>query len=133
MDLRLMTIILILLVLPLQFALGAGRLVCVSDHHVSYSCHESDSSFGRVSDHLREPDVGSDTECGNCMDLPIGDSPAMPLPVALQGFQLHWVEAQFWFGVLDPPQVFIPFRYAGRGKSSPFGARAFALTISPRC
>jgi len=128
-----MTIIFMLLLLPLQSALGTGRLICVSDQHVGYTCHDNEPASDRIADELHEPAVVSDTECGNCVDMPIGDSPIMKSSAAVQGFELQWAVAQFWFGVFDPPRVSIPLRYGGRGEASPFSARAFALTISPRC
>jgi len=126
-----MTVILTILLVPLQFALGTGRVVCVSDHHVGYSCHEAEPGADRIADDIQEHDVAA--ECDNCVDMPVGNSRAVPLPAALQGLQFHSAVAQVWFGQLDPPQLWIPLRYAGSEEPSPFCARAFAVTISPRC
>lgn len=121
-----------LLLVPLQFAFGAGCLVCVSDGHVGYSCHDSESALDCISDDLHEPDVIADTECGNCADMPIREAPKMTSQAASRGLEFQWAVVPVWFGRLDLPQVCIPLRFAHRGEASPFSARSFALTISPR-
>ena len=122
-----------LLLVPLQSAMGGTLFVCVSGHHVGYSCHDNEPASDRIADDLHEPHLVAGAECGNCVDLPIGDSPQMTSSAATRGFELQWAVTQVWFGELDPPRVSSPLRSEGRGESSPFGARAFALTISPRC